>query len=67
MIYKETYKGGFDYSAFLFLAKSFTQLELLDLSMSLIDDQVAGIFANWTLPNLATLDLSDNHLTDQGV
>lgn len=57
MIYKDIYKEGLDYSSFEFLAKSFSQLELLDLRMSLIDDEMARIFANWKLPDLITLDL----------
>lgn len=57
MLYRDTYKEGFDYSAFEFLAKRFSRLELLDLRMSLIDDEVARIFADWKLPELVTLDL----------
>lgn len=32
-----------------------------------VDDTTAAIFANWTLPFLETLNLQNNHLSDEGI
>lgn len=67
LIYNKKYKDGFNYTAFEVLSKRFSNLELLDMQKSRIDDEILAMFQNWTLPNLKALILGTNHFTDKGV
>jgi uncharacterized protein (TIGR02996 family) len=48
-------------------SRRLTRLEVLDLEGCGIGDWFGNLFANFNLPALVELDLSNNHLTDVGV
>jgi|LakMenEpi03Aug12_release.lakeMendotaPanAssembly.Ray.scaffolds.fasta_scaffold2648266_1 Ran GTPase-activating protein (RanGAP) involved in mRNA processing and transport len=33
----------------------------------MLNDEIATLFKNWSLPNLNTLNVAKNHITDKGI